>query len=539
MIEDAHDLRTGDRLEADIVVVGAGAAGIAIALRFAHTSTRVLVLEGGGRKFERAAQELYSGHNAGLRYEPLDLCRVKGLGGSTSRMGWAGWCKPLLPIDFEQRPWVPLSGWPVDRRELEPYYRAAFGTLSLPPDTDSQAVLDGQRNDCLPIGDSDCRNEPCALSPAPHLGEVWEPQLRSASNVRVLLHANVTEVQCNDDATHITGVRCATLTGVAFSAHAPIVVLAAGGIENARLLLLSDQVEASGLGNRHGFVGRCFMDHPRFAWGQIRNVDRPELLRRYDPTTSIKQSSSAAGSEPCAAMFGASLVVSPETQRREQILNARSWILPVAPSGERPGGRELREMVLWLKRKRVPADVRTRAGIIAADLPNAVAAVVAHLRSLKWQPTHWQFQTILEPEPNADSRVTLTADRDRLGLRRTQLDWRLGALTEKTLQRTQELLIGDLRRIGIDCSIIGSGGAVANQTVANPRWVWHHMGTTRMSADPRTGVVDANCRVHGIDNLFVAGSSVFPTVGNDMPTVTLIALAHRLAEHVKTRLCKQ
>jgi choline dehydrogenase-like flavoprotein len=125
---------------------------------------------------------------------------------------------------------------------------------------------------------------------------------------------------------------------------------------------------------------------------------------------------------------------------------------------------------------------------------------------------------------------------DSLGMPRVQLDWRLTSLAEQSLARTQELVVADLNSIGIQCAQVGPGGMRANQTVDHPRWVWHHMGTTRMSARPQDGVVDADCRVHGMSNLFIAGSSVFPTCSTDMPTLTLIALAHRLADHLKSQL---
>ncbi len=536
MLEDARRLPSGSVLEADIIVVGAGAAGIAIGLDMIGSRTRVLILEGGDTGFDRSEQALYRGVNVGLRYEPLDLCRVKGLGGSTSSKGWAGFCKPLAPLDFEQRPWVPLSGWPLCRESLDPYYARAWELLSLPAEWDNAARATDHFSRALPLGEGDCENELCVMSPAPHLGQTAESRLRNAANVRVLFHANVSEIHVNARGDRVTGLSIATLTGGRIEARGRHVVLAAGGIENARLLLLSDSVQKGGLGNGHDLVGRCFMDHPRFTWGQIRNVAQAERLGRYDPTAALTHNRRHLDSHPIEELLGIGVTISEAAQRREQILGSRSWILPVGPSGARAGGRELREILLWVRRRRLPADLGVRARAVLADLPNAVSAITAHLRAIAGKSTHWQIQTIMEPAPNMESRVTLAGDLDRLGLRKTRLDWRLDALTERSLARTQELVIADLQRIGLDCAIVGTGGPAANQTVADPRWVWHHMGTTRMSEDPRTGVVDADCRVHGIDNLHIAGSSVFPTAGNDMPTATIVALAFRLSERLKQRL---
>jgi choline dehydrogenase-like flavoprotein len=535
MIDDARTLPEGASLDADLLIIGAGAAGISMALDFVDTPVRVIVLESGGLTYERATQRLYDGVNVGLRYEPLDLSRVRMFGGSTSRRGWAGWCKLLAPLDFERRPWVGLSGWPIARKDLDPYYQRALRTVWLPASIESLAEIDARSPDCLALQGENCCNEPIPLSTAPHLAESWGGRLKAAGNVRVLLHANVLEILTDGQARVATGARVSTLEGKTFNVTSAQTVLAAGGIETARLLLLSDRAMAPGLGNASGWVGRCFMDHPRYAWGQIARADAPHLLTRYNPTHGVGQRLMGVPPPGAPPLFGAGIAVSEAAQRREGILASRTWILPVAPQGERSSGRELREIVLWLTRRRIPSDIALRAGKVLRDLPNAASAVLAHLGSIAGLVRRWHFVSILEPEPNPDSRVTLDASRDQLGLRRVRLDWRLTPLVGHSLARAQQLIVRDLSSLGVACAVEGEGGPAANQSVDEPRWVWHHMGTTRMSADPSEGVVDGNCLVHGMSNLFIAGSSVFPTVGNDMPTLTVVALAHRLADHLKMR----
>jgi len=535
VIDDARTIPSGCQLEADICVVGAGAAGITLALGLRNSRLRTIVLESGGLSYELDSQKLYSGNNLGLRYEPLDLCRVRTFGGSTDRRGWGGWCKPLAPIDFEVRPWVPLSGWPIDRKELDPYYRRAFGTLLLPPDTDERAAVRAKADINLPVTGGNICNEPCALSPYPHLADTWGDPIRVSSNVRVLLHANVTEIVADRTGRTCESLNVATLTGNAFSVKATYVVLAAGGIENARLLLVSDRVERDGIGNRSGFVGRCFMEHPRFAWGEISYGQHPEAynwLRGYDPGFTVGRRRGDAIALGAPPLFGSSLAVTEEAQRREEILGARTWLLPVCESGDLPAARDLKELVMWIRKGRIPSDARLRVREAMRDIPNCVASVMAHYRA-KLRPAHkWQFITVLEQEPDPDSRVMLDQKRDRLGMRHANLNWKLGPLTNKTLNRTRELMAEAVRSCGLKCKVEGKG----NQTVQDPRWVWHHMGTTRISEDPRAGVVDKNLRVHGMSNLFIAGSSVFPTGGNDMPTTTVIAMAHRLGDHLKSLL---
>lgn len=536
MFEDARKLPSGAQLFADVCIIGGGAAGTTIAKEFIGTRQQVLLLESGGLAYDGKVQSLYAGINDGLLYEPLDLCRVRTFGGSTDPRGWGGWCKQLSSLDFERRDWVPLSGWPIAKRDLSQHYRRALATLSLNPETERFAEEDAKRDDVLPVNGSLCCNEPCALSPAPHLGHVSEQPLRAARNVTVLLHANVTEILTDVSARHVTGLKVATLDGRTQIVTASHIVLAAGGIENARLLLLSDRHQNVGLGNGSGFVGRCFMEHPRYSWGRLSGKHIAPLLRRYNPGTAVGERKSAKLKNDLTPIFGASLALTEHAQREHQVLGARTWIVPVSGSGDRDGGREFKELIFWLKKQRVPSDVSRRILEVAHDLPNAASAAAAHLLAKVRAPSHWQFITVLEQEPNPDSRVTLDSSRDVLGLRRVRLEWRVGELTKTTLARAREIFASELQAAGFDCAIEGTNGGSWNQSADAPRWVWHHMGTTRMAADPRDGVVDGDCRVHGMTNLYIAGSSVFPTVGNDMPTLTIVALAHRLADHIKAEL---
>jgi choline dehydrogenase-like flavoprotein len=497
----------------------------------------VLLLESGGLEYDTKVQSLYKGDNIGLLYEPLDLCRVRTFGGSTDPRGWGGWCKPLAEIDFERRDWVPLSGWPIKKGDLAPYYRRAFATLSLHPDTERLAEEDS-RADVLPTGGIYCRNEPCPLSPAPHLGAVKKERIAAAHNVRALLHANVTDIVTDDLARRVTGLTVSTLTGTALSVTAKYFVLAAGGIENARLLLHSDGVQKEGLGNGSGFVGACFMEHPRYAWGRLTGAHLANVLRRYDPGTPVGQRRAQNAGGSARPLFGASLALTEKAQREHRLLGARSWILPVSGAGERDGGREMKELVFWLKKRRIPSDTARRIRQVLSDVPNAAGAVAAHLLAKLKTPQQWQFVTVLEQDPDRSSRVSLDTQRDALGMRQIKLDWRVSPLVKRTLQQTRELFASELRAAGIDCQVEATGVRELNQSPDAPRWVWHHMGTTRMAADSREGVVDADCQVHGMANLYIAGSSVFPTVGNDMPTITIVALAHRLADHIKLKLSK-
>ncbi|MCC7046246.1 MAG: GMC family oxidoreductase [Alphaproteobacteria bacterium] len=534
MFEDARRLADRTAIEADICVIGAGAAGITIASGFAGTSRRVCVIESGGLEFDSTVQRLHKGINTGLYYEPLDLCRVRGFGGSTGPQGWGGWCKPLSPIDFSDRPWLSMPGWPIDREELARFYPRAFVTLSLPPETERIARAAEAGTEVLRLADTVCRTELCALSPQPHLGHVARETLRAAPNVRVLLYANTTMIATDAAARSATHIRVATLAGNTLSVTARFVVLAAGGIENPRLLLLSDQNDRQGLGNHSGLVGRCFMEHPRFAWGSVTSAHLAPLLLRYDPGSVVRQRKIGIVPPASDLLFGAGVALDEATQQRQRILNGRSWIVPIPESGEEESGREFKEIVFWLKKRRIPSDLGRRLGKVVRNVPNVAATIALHMRGRAMRPQRWQFITVMEQDAHPESRVTLDRSRDALGLRKVRLNWRIGALTEESFRRTRRLLVQNLKAAGIDCDM--NLASAETERVDAPRWVWHHMGTTRMSREARDGVVDPNCRMHGMDNLYVAGSSVFPTGGNDMPTLTIVALAHRLTDHLRSRL---
>jgi choline dehydrogenase-like flavoprotein len=307
-------------------------------------------------------------------------------------------------------------------------------------------------------------------------------------------------------------------------------VLAAGGIENARLLLLSNQVAGAGLGNGHDLVGRYFMEHPRLRSGRARLVPAWRHLPLYDVKFCYHSRRLAADGISVAAH----LAPTPALQRSERLLNARVYFASIFP-GERllrlPQLAEFRRRL----RRAPPSPARRQ---LARGL--GFAHKVAHYgyARLDWPAflsRDLQVETVVEPVPDRDSRVTLSTARDALGLNRIRLDWRVGAAEKRTMRRVQQLIDAELRRAGIgevqvELADDGPGWP------ASLGWCWHHMGTTRMDDDPRRGVVDRDCRVHGVGNLYVAGSSVFPTCGSDTPTVTIAALALRLADHIAAEL---
>ncbi|MET0937123.1 MAG: GMC family oxidoreductase, partial [Luteibacter sp.] len=263
---------------ADLCVIGAGPAGIAIARAFLGTSTTVCLIEGGGLAGEVRSQSLYEGESVGTIPFDAGTSRMRVLGGSCTL--WGGGCIPFADTDLAAREWVPDSGWPLRYAELAPWYEKAREFCRIDPShTFGPGKFDGPTPRApLELDPEAMVNFIFARSPIT-FGEAYRDELERAPNITVLLHANVMELLATDNARQVTEATLGSLDGRRGRVRAKHYVLAAGGIENARILLLSDSVAPQGLGNDHDLVGRYFMDHPSGALGSIR-ADTPDRLTR-------------------------------------------------------------------------------------------------------------------------------------------------------------------------------------------------------------------------------------------------------------------
>jgi len=503
---DTRTLEDGTVLEGDLCIVGAGAAGISMAREWIGAKERVLFLEGGGFDYEPRMQELYRGENIGLPYYPLDAARLHYFGGTTGH--WAGFCSTFDPMDFEVRDWVPHSGWPITRADLDPYYPRAQRVLGL--GAHEWDAADWTRRDpALAPFDLDPNvvwTKMWQFSAPARFGQLYREEIVRAPNVHLFTHANVCELEANESAGAVDTLRIRTFDGKELRARARRYVLACSTIQNARLLLASHGRAAAGLGNGNDLVGRFFMEHLEMPSGNL------VTLGAHPPSTAMY-----------AFEFGRTkargeLALAPAVQREQRILNATVSLEPGAL------GEEGRSTFQWATPDVVE---RMRTGAAGDDTASVAAAAVA--------PRTFHLMTRQEQAPNPASRVTLAGERDALGMPRARLDWRLTDLDRRSFRAFYEVLGRELGRSGV-------GRAQMHDWVldeSSARWPgslgggWHHMGTTRMHPDPKQGVVDANCRVHGIANLWVAGAAVYPTASCVNPTLTLVALSLRLADHLK------
>jgi len=519
VLVDFRELEDGSRLEADLCIIGAGAAGISMAREFIGSGLEVIVLESGGREFEADIQALYEGESIGVPYD-VEAWRLRYFGGTTNH--WGGVCGRLDEIDFEARDWLPHSGWPISRSELLPFYDRASPVCHLGPFLIGSAAWERVESTPLAVNPAKLQygfKQKLALPV--RFGEAYEADLTNADNVRVLFHANAVNIQMAENGSRIEYLDLRNLEGKSGRLFARYYVLACGAIENARLLLVSNSVEPAGVGNRHDLVGRFFMEHPSLAAAEVVTDDYEAILMPNKWLEGIQ--------------YRPYLKASPELQAEHGILNAIAdiTVVPKADSGTRAA----LSIYESLRQGREIHDLGEKVWRVLKDLDVVVANT--YRRFVLGRSTVPEFERVelrieMEQAPNPDSRVTLTTDRDALQLNKIRLDWELSDRELPTAKVLTKALAAEFGRLGL--ARLKLHESIEGNAPPEIDIGYHHMGTTRMAADPRSGVVDETCRVHGIDNLYVAGSSVFPSGGYMNPTLTVVALALRLADHLSERM---
>ncbi|MCE3553476.1 GMC family oxidoreductase [Pseudonocardia sp. RS11V-5] len=527
MLSDARELAGDQQVETDICIVGAGPAGISIAREMIGNGARVMLLESGGREPERHAQQLNRGQSVGYPIHRPHQSRVRAFGGTTrhwTRPGDETWAaRPLDPIDFEVRPGIRHSGWPFDRAHLDPYYAHAQELCQLGPfDYDPDRWADPERTPPLPLLPEAVETTLFQHGTA-DFGGYYEELVR-APNVTLLLHATVVELVTEVDPDCVDRVEVRREDGSRCSVRARFVVLAAGGIENPRLLLLSRGVRGSGLGNDRDLVGRFFAERMSARTGYIVPAS-PNLLAR----TGLYPVHEAA---PGVRVQGA-LRLRDAVQRERQLLNCAFFLLPRPPSMTAEAVRSVATLVKARRRRPLSPGTAGHLLNIATGLGDLGIYARDRLRRSDDRGAVLALRAQGEQAPDPGSRVTLGARRDRFGLPVAQVHWRPAASDRASIRATQEAIDEALRGVGLGHVELMLGDEHPPALVEGN---FHHLGATRMHSDPAAGVVDSDCRVHGVRNLYVTGSSVFPTYGCSNPTLTVVALALRLADHLKKQL---
>jgi choline dehydrogenase-like flavoprotein len=568
MFIDARTIPNDEILQTDVCIIGAGAAGITLAREFAGQPFRVALLESGGLEADADTAMLTSGQTTGVPYYPLQSTRLRFFGGTTNH--WGGTCRPFDENDFEQRDWIPNSGWPIRKADLDPYYERAakICQVGAPGDWGADLWEKQATYPTWPLTDDRLVSRVAQIVPVDHrsFGRKYRQDIEQAQNITAYLNANVLEIQTDEAGQTVTQLHVACFGGTKFFVQAKQFILAVGGIENARLLLLSNSRYPNGLGNQNDLVGRFFMEHPRFVGAKIIPTDRRIPVKAYEPHR-VK-----------GTQLKVYVSLSEAALRKEQLVDVQMNLDPVYDSRyvnalESQAVKSLKYLVEALQDGDQPNNLGQHASNVMSDLlswqakfisvapvpvpnPETISLIMhsppserervnvdyfgsiglfAYDETVGTIPVdHVGVTTRIDPVPNPDSRITLAGERDQLGQPRAQLDWQLHALDKHSVTRTLEIMGAALGSAGV-----GRLQIVNDDNRAWPddmRGGWHHMGTTRMSDNPKQGVVDKQCQVHGLSNLYIAGSSVFPTAGSGTPTMTLVSLALRLADHIKERM---
>ncbi|HEY0527807.1 MAG TPA: GMC family oxidoreductase [Gemmatimonadaceae bacterium] len=515
MHTDARSLPDGTVLDADVCIVGAGAAGITLARELSKGPLKVLLLEGGGFDREPQMQDLLRGEIVGKPYFPLEAAAERFFGGATNH--WAGWCATYDALDFEKRDWIPHSGWPITRADLDPFYARAQPILELGPykyDAADWKNGDAERATLLP--DSQLfYTKMWQFSPPTRFGQKYRSDIVNSPNVHLYTYANVVEVEANEGLSAVQSVRVRQFDGKELRARAKRFVLACHTIQNARLLLASNRQARTGLGNSNDLVGRFFMEHFEMPSGELIVADPKAATTKIYALDMQKRTPRGE------------LALTASAQREHRLLNGTTSVEAGSATDQ------IQSTFQFIDTAMITAMLEWEKGG-RKGVPPIAAKAMKMSSPISGSAHRYHLTTRQEQAPNPDSRVTLSSEKDALGMPRARLNWQVTDLDKRSMRTFYHLLGREMGRTGTGRVQIRDWLLSDDKTW--PSFIsggWHHMGTTRMSADPKQGVVDANCKVHSLANLYISGAGVYCTAGGVNPTLTLVALALRLADHLK------
>jgi choline dehydrogenase-like flavoprotein len=521
-----HDLAAASFTQTstyDICVVGAGAAGILLTIKLLRGGKSVLLVESGGLNFEQPTQDLYRSEVHGHAHTGVHEGRFRTWGGTTTR--WGGQILPLEPIDFAHRPWIPGSGWPITLDELRPFYAEALELEGL-----TTAIL------------NDAQVWQAAGAPIPTLGPDLEPyftrwlqqpnfarlhgaELERAPRLTALLHANITGADSSDGI--VTALHCTSLNGNTATITACEFVLAIGSIETSRLLLHFEEQQGAEDGkqwNPNNLVGRGFHDHIDVEPVTIQPIDRKRFFAAF--TNVLLR----------GFKYHPKFRLTPAQQQANGILNVAGTITfrddtsETADAMKATGKRILRRAFHEVDTAQLLHLVRNLPLLVRQAWSYAIKHRVYNSPSAQIA-----LRVHCEQQPNSASIVTLSGERDPLGMRRTRLHWVISNLELDTIRAFLRITAEALRtqNLATVTPTIDLDNDEALRAACDDGL--HHMGGAIMSANPLQGVVDPDLRLRGFSNFSICSAAVFPTGGFSNPTHTVLALAMRLAHRLTSQ----
>jgi choline dehydrogenase-like flavoprotein len=537
-----------DYLRFDVCIVGSGPAGITLAREVSESGLRVCLLECGGRESVEEAQKLNDGavdSPDGYRQTALEEGRHRQFGGTANL--WNHKSRgasdrhiryvQLDEIDFERRDWIPESGWPFSRRELQPFYERAQQVCGIGKFAQRAWAGENGTKSSRPWQTEEIESIISQFGSSKIFLEQYYQELIRDERITVVLRAVLLQLQMDPLSRAITSAEACAPNGRKFRIRARAFVIAAGGLENARVLLLQEALQPGGLGNQHDMVGRCFMDHPQIRLGTL--IPSSSAIfgqsRFYDQHPIEGQD----------VIF--QLHIRPEVLRREKMLNLCAALVPHFKNLRATGATGLHQLLVRVPRfiwrrslrehRQVPhtswEPARPLRRRLLEDYYSEGCCGWSKLRGMEHRFGEFAVRSLVEQSPDRSNRIILQEQTDAFGQRKIKVLWRWNELDLRSIRQAQQIFQKELAAAGIGTFLPMEEAVGQPRPFNSPH---HFMGTTRMHDNARNGVVDGKCRVHDVPNLFIAGGSTFPTGGFANPTLTIVALALRLATHLQSEL---
>lgn len=548
MLINSEDLEDKTILESHVAVVGAGPAGIVLALELEKLGCDVILVESGCINLSRNIQNLNEVNYFDPQFHAsMSDCTRRQVGGTS--VIWGGRCVPYDPIDFDSRDYIPHSSWPIDYEEISAYFQSAcdyffcgsseFNIYNI-PNIKQKSIVPG-------LPDKEVLTSKLERWSLPtNFGKEYFNVLKQSTRIKLFYRLTCIEIETNTRGTYVEQIQAKTLNGKTALIRSKQYILAGGALNTTRLLLASDRKHPGGIGNHSGLLGRFYMGHlsgeiavihfttpaKLTEFGFDRDPGRIYVRRRFSFTREFLNEKKLAN---IVAWLGAPRFGDPS--HLNGILSAAYIALNFPILKNYLASTAIRNQLFkggyWPHIRNILKDLPS----IFAFMPSfTYKRFVAHRKipalfvhsDLNEYPLHYHSEQV----PNFDSVVSLSSNHDELGMRRLDINLRYTQQDIDSVIRAHRYWDQHLRKY--NCGYLkylthDLEASIWEQT----RDGFHQIGTTRMSEHPQDGVVDVNCKVHGVDNLFVASSSTFVTSGQANSTFMIVAFALRLAEHLK------
>jgi len=565
MIVDGHDVLDGSEFQAEVAVIGAGPAGITVALELARRGVDVILLESGKRGYDQEAQRLSeAAHWPADLHAPMSLAVRRQVGGTSTI--WGGRCVPYDPVDFTERDFVPASVWPVSHGDLEPYFQRASDWMKTGRAVFDISGLPHLRRELVPglIDDGVTTSSLERWSLPTDFGKVYYHELRRSPNLRLVTGFTCTRILTHSGSRRAEGIVCKRLGEGKIIIRAPFVVVAGGGLESTRLLMHSEAPSGGELGNHSGHLGRWYMGHLEGVIAQVEfDTDPRQTIYGYE-------------NDEDGVYVRRRFAFTKSFQIENRLPNISGWLANPELADARHGNAKLSFTYLALTSPFGPlmAPPAQRLSLSGTRVPGAPYGVTdisprrEHVRNVLRHPldtahfiagfgskrflsrgrrapgffvynrhNSYRFQYHAEHLPAWASRVRRSRAVDEVGMRRLDIDIRFSEADFEGVVRAHRCWDEHLRRLGVGRLRFLSADPIGNVR-SRSGGGFHQVGTTRMASEPESGVVDRNLCVFGVDNVYVASSSTFVTSGQANSTFMIVAFAVRLADHLAARVVR-